>query len=232
MPFIRRPFRRRFTRRPYRRRIPGLATRPRMMSKALTVKRMNQVSTRVFWFKKNGVISPDAQGRIYSFWTARGFNNPPGTPPPDPPVGWPALRSLYDQYKVLAIKVRFFPANVGIEPDSALFGPSNALFRGDSIAWTDQRFDTGSQTPTLISQVINNASARMVASRRPFSRVIYRGSGYPEWAQTVGPNTTDSWNGSVEFLINGATPSTATFIPVLWYYTVQYKVMVRGRHQP
>lgn len=222
------PFRRSYrARRPparRRRRPAGYATRPRMMPRSLAMKRMNQVSTRVFWFKQNGVISPNTTGTNYSFWTARGFNAAS-------PTGWAALRTLYDQYKVLAIKVRFFPANVGIEPDSALFA-NNALLRGDTISWTDQRFDTTAVTPTAISDVINNASARIINSRRPFSRVIYRGTGYPEWAQTVGPTTPESWNGAIEFLVNGATPASAASIPILWYYTVQYKVIVRGRHQP
>lgn len=226
MPYARRRFA--YARRPrptYRRRnVAGFATRPRMMPKTLAMKRMNQVSTKVFWFKQNGVISPDTTGRIYSFWTARGFNAAS-------PTGWSALRTLYDQYKVLAIKVRFFPANVGIEPDTALFANS-ALLRGDTISWTDQRFDTTAQAPTAISQVINNASARMTNSRRSYSRQIFRPTGYPEWGQTSGPPTVESWNGAIETLTVGATPATPTVIPVLWYYTVQWKIIVRGRHQP
>lgn len=225
MPFNRRTGKFRRAGRRFRRRRPaGLATRPRMMPRSLAVKRFNQVSTKVFWFKKNGLLQPDLAGNLYSFWTTHEFDA-------SPPAGWPLLRQLYDQYKVLAVKVKFFPANVGIEPDSALFA-SNALLRGNTAVWSDQRYDPLAPAPTSIGQVINNASARLINSRRPYSRTIYRATGYPDWAQTNGPTTVDSWNGSVEMLITQATPAPATGSPpTLWFFTVQYKIIVRGRTQ-
>lgn len=223
------PFRRRYNaRRPRRRprRVPGLATRPRMMGTMVARKRFQQVHTRVFWFKRNGFINPDLAGNNYSFWNGREINVPATTP-----VGWDALKTLYEQYKVLAIKVKLFPANVGVEPDSALFA-SNALLRGDVAVWNDQRFDTATPAPTNINEVINIASCRMINARRPYSRRIFRARGYPQWANTQGPSTVDSWNGSIELLINNATPAPATGpAPTLWYYTVQYKIAVRGRTQ-
>lgn len=220
-PYARR--KRRYGRNPPRK-PAGIATRPRMMPRSLAVKRFNQVSTKVFWFKKNGLIQPDLAGKIYSFWTTHQFDA-------SPPTGWAQLRQLYDQYKVLAIKVRWFPANVGIEPDSALFA-SNALLRGNTAVWSDQRYDPLAAAPTTISDIINNASTRIINSRLPYSRVLYRATGNPEWAQTQGPNTVDSWNGSIEMLTTDATPAPAGgTAPTLWFYTVQYKIVVRGRTQ-
>lgn len=210
-----------------RNRIPGLATKPKMMGRQVARKRFNQVHSRVFWFKRNGIIQTDLNGNAYQFWTGRELNAAPTAP-----VGWDALRSLYDQYKVLALKVRFFPANVGVEPDSVLIGGSNALLRGDVAVWNDQRFDLGGQTPSTIGEVINIASCRMINARRPYTRRIFRARGFPQWANTQGPATVDSWNGSIEMIINNATPQPAGgTAPVLWYYTVQYKVLVRGRTQ-
>lgn len=202
-----------------------LATRPRMMPRTLAFKRMNQVSSKVFWFKVNGELLSDAAGNRYSRFLTRDLD-----PAAIAPVGWTALKSLYDQYKVLAIKLRLFPSNVGIESDSAIFA-SNALLRGDTVVWSDQRFDAAVQPPTSISEIINNASAKMINSRRPYSRTLYRPRGQPTWGDTQGPNL-DSWNGSIELLVNNASPAPAVGnIPVLYYYTLQYKVLVRGRTQ-
>ena len=222
------PYRRRYNaRRPRRRRprrVPGLATRPRMMPRMLAMKRMNQVGTKVFWFKRNGIIQTNIGGSNYSFWRTREINDPGTTP-----VGWPAVKTLYDQYKVLAIKVRFFPANVGVEPDSVLIGGSNALLRGDTAVWTDQRYQPN--VPTLISEIINNASTRMINSRRAYARSLFRPRGNPEWGDTQS-TTPDSWDGAIELLINNATPQPVGGTgPVLWYFTIQYKVLVRGRRQ-
>lgn len=226
MPFNRRTGRHRRAGRTRRPRTYGLATRPRMMTRTVARKRFNQVHARVFWFKRNGLIQPDLVGENYSFWNGRELNNAATAP-----VGWNELRSLYDQYKVLGIKLRLFPANVGVEPDSAVFA-SNALLRGDVAVWNDQRFDGTTTSPTNINQVINIASCKMINARRPYTRRIFRARGYPGWANTQGPATQDPWNGSIEMLINNASPAPATgTAPTLWYYTVQYKVLVRGRTQ-
>lgn len=222
MPYTKRYNRRRPAYR-RRRRVPGLATRPRMMPRTLAMKRMNQVGTKVFWFKRNGIITPNLAGTRYSYWRTQEINDPQTTP-----IGWPAVKTLYDQYKVLAIKVRLFPANVGIESDSAIFA-SNALLRGDTVVWTDQRYQPNA--PATISEVINNASTKMINSRRPYARTLFRARGNPEWGDTQSA-LPDSWDGSIEMLFNNASPAPATgTAPTLWYWTVQYKVLVRGRRQ-
>lgn len=222
MPYRRTAYRRR--RPAYRRRnVAGLATRPSMMSRSLMMRRRNQVSTKVFWFKRNGLISPNLSGTNYSFWRTREINDQLTTP-----AGWDAVKTLYDQYKVLALKVRLFPANVGIESDSAIFA-SNALLRGDTVVWTDQRYQPNA--PATISEVINNASTKMINSRRPYARTLFRPKGNPEWGDTQSP-LSDSWNGAIELLINNSSPAPVVGDPpTLWYWTIQYKVLVRGRRQ-
>ncbi len=197
-----------------------------MMSRLTAKKRFNQVQGRVFYFKRNSFISANLAGNAWTQITSRSLNDIQTQP-----VGWDALKLLYDQYKVLGFKVKWFPANVGIEPDTAVFA-ANALFRGDTVVYSDQRFEPQGQIPVAISEVINFASARMINSRRPYSRSLYRAKGYPGWANTRGPPTADPWNGSIEMITNNATPATAGGnAPLLWYYTVQYKVLVRGRIQ-
>lgn len=201
----------------------GLATRPRMMSRNLAFKRHNQISTKTFWFKRNGTISLDPAGNNFSSWRTQEINVPVTTP-----VGWPAVKTLFDQYKVLAIKVKLFPSNVGIESDSALFG-SNGLLRGDTAVWSDQRFQPN--VPQSISEIINDASCKMINSRRPYARTLFRPRGNPDWGDTQSA-TQDSWNGSIQMLINNGsqTPLPGT-PPQIFYFTVQYKILVRGRRQ-
>lgn len=210
----------------FKRRNKGtLATRPRMMGKGLKFKRFNQVSSRVFWFKTNGTIAADLGGNTIAEFTTRGLDS-------SPPTGWAALKTLYDQYKVLGMKLKLFPANVGVEPDASLF-TAGGLIRGDTLVFSDQRYDATATPPTNIVQRINYASARMINTRRPYSRSIYRARGYPEWANIRNPGTLDSWNGMVCVLGNNATAAVPPATGVLlWYYTLQYKVQVRGRVQP
>lgn len=220
---------RRTYRRPRRRnrRVPGLATRSRMMPRQLAVKRANQVSTRVFWFKQNGQLHTDFAGNINFRWRTMAMLDNPA------PVGVDNVFALYDQYKILALKVKFFPAFVGNEPDFAVL-PGGGLFRGDTIVWSDQRFDPNAQVPTTISQVINNASAKMINSRRPYARALYRSRGNPEWGSCQQPtNDPDTWDASIEILGNNYRPAaTPTATPqVFWYYTIQWKIIVRGRRQ-
>ena len=199
-----------------------------MVPRNLKMKRYQGVDTKVFYFKRNATASSDADGKYFVQFTA-GAINVSSTPPL-----WPQfdlLKQVYDQYKVLAIKIRFFPANVGIEPDSALFSASNALLRGQTVVWNDQRSDS-TQQPASISDVINNASCRMLPSRRYFSRSIFRAKGYPGWANIQTPAASDPWNGSINVFTQDATPSSITPPTtniVLWYFTVQYKVIFRGR---
>lgn len=223
------PFpRRRFRRRPRARRTAhrALATVPRMMPRSYAFKRHNQVATKVFWLKLNGEVNSDAQGSNLAIFRTRGLNQQPVA------AGRDAIFTLYDQFKVLAMRIRWFPANVGTEPGSGVAGPLQVyMARGDQVVWSDQRVDATQQVPQFISEVINNASARMINPRRPYTRVIYRPKGVPAWGSCIDPLTSpDQWNGGIYQLINNSTPAATSGRP-LWYYTLTYKVLVRGRRQ-
>lgn len=216
--FTRRPFRRRFRRRGY----TGLATRPRMMSKARAFRRMNQVDGRVFWFKTNGTIDLNNNNhQYYEFRTgALDILNP---------QGWPQLKQLYDQYKILGYKYRLFPANVGTE-STANAPTSLALDRGNHAVWKDQRFDPNVQQPTQIDQVINTASCRLINPRRPYATSIWRPRGKPTWGSTRDIATSpDPWRASINHLIEGGSIQPPTQLKVIYFYTIQWKVVFRGR---
>lgn len=220
----------------FKRRNPGqLATRPRLMSRTMAAKRYHQVSTRVFWFKSNEVFS--LNNATYQF---------------DPlevqrivtvqPKGWLQAVQLYDQYKVLGMVLKMFPANVGTEPtaaDGLAVGPANipiGINRGNHVMYIDQRQDSPAiAQPTSISQIINRGSARMINARRPWTTSIWRPKGKPIWGSTKNILTTpDSWTGSINHFCEGGSriPNTPSGLPQTWtvfYYTLTWKVIFRGR---
>lgn len=219
------PYRRR--RRPAaRRRRP--ATR-RFIPRALAVKRTNQVSTRVFYFKQNGTILPFPAGAFKAWQTADLITNPP--------AGFEDLAKLYDQYKILALKVCLFAANIGSEsadPNPPTVAPS-FWARGNTIVYSDQRTADPVVPPASISDVINYASARMISSRSAhYSRNLFRPKGQPLWASldsTLGAPDTDNWKGSIQLKNEGASYLPPAGNRPLYYWTLCYKVIVRGRVQ-
>lgn len=218
-----------YKRKTYARRRPArkpayLATRPKFIPRGLARKRYHAADTKTFYFKINGEAVTDITGHYYNSFNARHLTQNPSVFPQ-----FTALKAVYDQFKCLAIQVRFFPANVGIEPHDTLLGTDLTLLRGNTIIWNDQRADDLFD-PLTIGQVINESSARMMNSRRPFKRAIYRGRGFTEWGNIQNTATDDSWNGSVNVLVVDASQAPPTGpAPLLWYWTASYKVVFRGR---
>ena len=211
-------------RKSYRRRPRVLATRPRMMSKSLAFKRLNQVSTRTMYFKTNGLIASTETGNKTSefrwdlLYTISQFND---------------FNNIYDQYKILGYKVKMFPANVGTESTGNPNVGVLAFNRGDSLIYSDTRFDPTAVVPTAINQVINTASAKMLNSRRPISRSLWRPKGKPRWGSMKEIATSgDDWHSTITHIANNQTIIAPPVLPkAVWYYTIQFKVCFRGRIQ-
>lgn len=219
--------RRRFVRNTrYRSRVPGLATRPRVMPRSLARKRWYQVATKTFWFKDNGTIQNSTTGAYYRAFLTQNLVT-------DTPPGFEDLCKLYDEFKVIGMFVKLFPANVGIESDTAIFA-NTGLQRGDAIVYSDQRADVVPLQPNSIADKINQASARMINPRRPYSRKIFRSTGNPDWGGCESiTQQPDQWVGGIYIF----GQNTTTFTPpqasrTLWYWTRTYKIVVRGRIQP
>lgn len=219
------PFRRRFpaTRRRFRRRPRyGLATRPRMMGRSQFKRRQYGTDTKVFWFKENGIThTPSAAPGVTGFYQPwRTFDlSQVGSP-----SAFQTLARLYDQYKLLAMKVRIFPANPSVDD----FLP---LRRGNIVVWTDQRYDSTVPVPTLISEVIGNNNARITNPLRRYAVAIYRPKGKPIWGSTKQMATLgDPWSGEINLLCNDCTVTPVGTPPSqLYYWTRQYKVIFRAR---
>ena len=233
---------------PYRKRrnTYGLATIPKMMTYNRFKRRWNQVDSRVFWMKLNGTINLNDQAyQYYAFPVQRltGEVPPAGGPPPpaitNPPNGWLQLCEMYDQYKVLGVKYSLFPCNVGIEATggSGTTNQSIYLNRGNHCIWIDQRADSSVQPPTSISEIISTSSARLINARQPYKTSIWRPKGRPTWGSCKDYNQIgdakrlDPWNGIINHFIEGGTRPNQVLTGTLpiFYYTLEYKVIFRGR---
>lgn len=241
MPFFKKTYRSNRFKKRYKPKKWGLSTVPRMMTYNRFKQRWNQVDSRVFWMKTNGTINLNDQDyQYYSFpvqrLTAQVGINPPVSLPPN---GWLQLCEMYDQYKVLGVTYSLFPANVGIEPTggSGTTNQSIYLNRGNHCVWIDQRADTSVQAPTSISNIISTSSARIINARRPYKVSIYRPKGRNIWGSckdydSIPPEQRlDPWNGLINHFIEGGSKpnQTPTGTLPIFYYTLQYKVVFRGR---
>lgn len=206
-----------------------LATTTKWMSSESKWSRALAVDTKLFYFKRAGMVTTDLNGDYQGNFNARQLTQLP--------LLWPQftlLTGIYSAYKVLGIKIKWHAANVGIEAhDSFLPGSDLTLLRGNCCTWTDQREDNTPVIPIpTIIQIINEASAKIHQPRSSFSRTLFRGKGFNEWGFTQPTAMADSWNGGINMVIRNATPAGVTTLgtePVLFYYTISFKVVFQGR---
>lgn len=221
------PFRRRrpkSRRRSSRRGKRYTAAYPRMMGRGRAKRRFQQVDNRLFWFKYNNTLAAPGGDRHYVFQPDAMLYNI---------LSFQRVAKLYDEFKVLGFKLKLFPADVGIESGDPA-GVPRVFRRGNVCIWNDQRTPGALPPVTNISQVINNASARLISARRPYARSIWRPYGTPNWTSTEDDGSgvlidIDPWSGSIQMYIQDATITTTDF--PLWFTSVQFKVLFRGRKQ-
>lgn len=150
--------------------------------------------------------------------------------------------TLYSEYKVLKISVKYIPANVGGE--STVIGPSPggnfraSFVRGDAVTWVDT--DTPQPplppfpVPASIEAVINKSSARIIQPRRTHYRWVNRSRGYPTWGKTDNAGNitaADLWQPSLRMYGTGFTPSNVPGIQNYFYVMVTFKVLFRSRQE-
>lgn len=220
MPFARK----RWTRKP--------KTRRRKYGAPLTTtrwprgKRIAQNLTRdVKWFKESQPILSDPQGEIrFALQTttpqnAGDFNN---------------YGIFYEEYKILSVMVKFYPAKVGSESvQNQAGGVGQPLYlRGDTCSWIDQRDDDAA--PSTIFDIINKSSARIFQPRRFHKRWMNRPKGYPKWGTLAVDGQiaqVDPWVASIRMFGVGFTPSTAPGSQQFFYCQCYYKVLYRNRRE-
>lgn len=229
MPFRRRRFNR-FRRRGGRRRFGGQVGPSLRRTRWTFKKRVAQNITReVRWFKYVGVVTSNALGRLEENYSTGDVGQA---------KQFDSYTRIWEEYKVLQVSVKWFPANVGGEsqqqpPGGAPGPPPGAplLQRGDCVTWCDP--NTPSLYPTGgITDIMGKSSARLINPRRQHKRWINRPKGYPKWG-LISPGgvvtTPDAWPGSISMYGDNFTPIQAPGTQQYFYAQVMFKVLFRSR---
>lgn len=214
------------------------ATKSQFMPPALAVKRYGQLSTKTFFFKTAGTINSDNSGQTTMNWPTQFQPAIVGNPKRMPVVADSVnAAEMYTEYKVVAVKVTVFAANIGSEPGQAPIPPitgfSAGYNRGATVMYIDQEVRPNEPLPLDLTEVLNYGSTRMIPSRADkHTRIIFRKKGVPEWGccdrnVPIADRQPDRWDGAIFLLGNFARLNLG--IRPLWFYTVAYKITFRGR---
>lgn len=202
-------------------RVGAYLTRPRMTYG----KRIQQNLTRqVVWFKRVQTISSDTAGKLGFLVQSDNV---------DTVDDFVTYATLYSQFKVLKIVVKFFPANVGGEGQQILSGGGIGLpqfQRGDCCTYTGTEFPGISS----ITDVINRSSSRLVAPRRYHKRWVDRPKGYYEWGELDslgGVTEPDKWKeeSGIHMYGENFTPVQAPGQQNFFYVMTLWKVIFRSK---
>lgn len=194
--------------------------------------RVSQGLTRnVFCFKATGAVpvsGTDTQlGRIYEV-----------TKPNDvlEIEAFTRFAWSFEQYKVLKVVMKWFPASVGSE------SVNPTLFhRGNLVSWVDQP-PLMADTPVGINEIMSLPTARIQQPRRFFKRFINRprGGRYLDWSpiQHILPGgapapTEDKWNTQIKCYgdnFGAGDPSPPMTKPPYFFFENLFKVVFRARH--
>lgn len=232
MPYTKRRWAPRNRRRNRRKNIYG--TKPKFMPRQLAKERYGNVSTKTFYFKTAGSVNSAPNGNTRISWTTQ-YDLATSATFPDVADSI-RVSAAYTEYKVLAVKLRLFAANVGTEPGQQVNAAPDVegFNRGNSCIFIDQDTVYNEQYPTDIIDVMTRGSARMIPSRaQKWTLTMYRKKGLPGWGtcdQNIAPadRTVDPWGGAIVLIGNNAR--TGQGIRPLWFFTVTYKIIFRGRN--
>lgn len=223
------PYKRKYNKRRPARRPRYLATKPKFVPRGLAAKKYHGVQTKTFYFKTNGYISTGGTGASNVIWANQRWTPPSVQNFPNIGADFERVARLYREYKVLGGQLKLFPSNVGTESDAP--GISlNPFNRGNCVVYNTQNIERNTQAYTAIDQVMNLGSAKMIRPRARYTRNLFRPKGNPEWGncdeQTPQVNRDpDSWWGSINLVINDATPN----IDRVFFWTLSWKVIFRTR---
>lgn len=208
----------------------------KFMPNRLKAERNAQISTRTFYFKNSGTINSDGDGRTVASWQTQAVGSVPANPNRMPQIADSYLvAELYSEYRVEAIKVTIYAANIGTE--TGQIRPINAypgFDRGNTVMFFDQEIRPNETLPTDILDCINLGSCKMIPSRvSQYTRTLYRKKGVNLWGccdRNVDPidRTPDPWYGSINLV--GEFAREPVGVRPLWFWTATYKITFRGRN--
>lgn len=232
-----------YNKRPYKKR-NLYGTVARFMPSRLKAERYAQLSTRTFYFKNSGTINSDNTGHSVASWQTQALGTV--VPPPNPPnpnkmpliADSNFVAELYSEYRVEAIKVTIYAANVGTEVGqirnlgSGL--PFEGFDRGNTVMYLDQEIRPNETLPDTILDTINLGSAKMIPSRvSKYTMTLFRKKGINLWGccdrnVEVIDRAPDPWYASINLI--GQFARQGLGIRPLWFWTATYKITFRGRN--
>lgn len=190
-------------------------------------RRIQQNLTRyIGWFKNVQAITSDTAGNIGFSVTSENVASIDD---------FITFGTLYSQFKVLKVIVKFFPANVGGESQQILTPGAGQGFpllqRGDALTYTGKV--SGS---SVLVDIINRSSARLVQPRRYHKRWVDRPHGYPDWGElssTGSVTTADTWDdeSGIHMVGENFTPTQAPGQQNFFYVMTLFKVLFRSRQE-
>lgn len=142
---------------------------------------------------------------------------------------------FYEEFKVLKLIVKIFPANVGGESQQILQGatPSLPVFqRGDICSWVDQ--GSNDPLPGGIDDVINRSSCRIFQPRRFHKRWMNRPRDFPNWGKLDNAGniqTFDPWQAQIRLYGDNFTPISAPGQQNFFWCQILYKILYRNRRE-
>lgn len=148
--------------------------------------------------------------------------------------------TIWEEYKILKMMVKFYPARVGSESLTHDANPGPGIdiqplfYRGDAVTWVDPQGD--SSAVNAVIEVMGKPSAKIVNARRFHKRWLDRPkSGYPTWGKLTqggGIALPDPWDGMIRMFGDNFSPPGPAGQPytTIHYWTnTFYKVLFRSR---
>jgi len=194
-------------------------------------KRVGQNLTRdVRWFKSVRTITSNDNGNFRQIYQPGDITDC---------FDWAKWASIWEEYKVLQVVVKFLPSAVGSEslqeaPNPATVPGNQATFkRGNAVTWVDQGELDVPGGLQAIQRIIVRPSARLISTRRYHKRYINRPNGNPSWGR-LDPDGTiainDEWVDSrIQIFGENFTPLSAAGGQNWYYVMIAFKVIFRGR---
>lgn len=192
------------------------------------------LSKDVFWFKKCGDIPANASGELYLRITPNDIF---------PIPSFVNMCRNYEQYKVLKVITKFYPAYIGSETSTQ--SPANNGFRrGNVVTYIEQPPFDPQPTAGQISLVMGFPSAKLHQTRSTIKRWMSRPSGgrYLDWSriQHFPPNqqnlvpypnpAPDPWDSEIRIFGDNFSTTPANNKP---YFFVEYlfQVIFRSKYR-
>ena len=189
-------------------------------------KRIGQnLGKTMFWFKRAGSVTAQPDNSLYLKTT------------PNEVFPIPSFINQcrgFEQYKVLKVITKFYPAYVGSETNTA--STAAAFRRGNVVTWIDQPPIGNQPSPGEITLLMGFPSSRLHQTRATIKRWMNRPSGgrFNDWAYITHPSalgvpavSPDTWDSEIKIFGDNFGFAPGNNRPYFFVETL-YKVVFRS----